>query len=525
MASVPYGSYFYGRSRYGTPGYHFAASDIDATAGINAPGTLDYTLLGPITAAQTTGASIQGNHIFQASGTFSGSSSMTAEMRRVRLGVPLTLQETSGNLTHGTQVDQAETFINPISGHSATGNQIDQGSVSIQPASTSTQAGLQIDLGATNISGTSSQTASGLQIDLGQVNPFGTSSAITVGTQIDLGATTDINETSNVLTLNPIYSIQDIDIYVVNSGGQNKFSPYTNLSPGAPITLTPGFTINLLQDDTSNAGHPIYLSAVQNGTHNTSIAHISLRKDANGTEFLQIQGSATSSANPGGTASDERRTLYIYNSDTSGQAPTYSGSQWPYIFPKTVVTKDPQVTATIGSVTVGGAQVLTVNGYPAYQYSGDSSPDTANGVSSQWKALTNNGTSHTTAKSGDFVYDSIFWIGSSYVGTAGQPGSYLTVNNITGTTQTLYYFCRNHSGMGGTALIGTTVQGIEAVYSISESSTINSESGLTSFGIRKYFLESALSSSSSISSDGGIKWQEQSAPATSWTEQKIARTP
>jgi len=35
MSSVPYGSYFYGRSRYGTPGYHFAESDISGTAGVS----------------------------------------------------------------------------------------------------------------------------------------------------------------------------------------------------------------------------------------------------------------------------------------------------------------------------------------------------------------------------------------------------------------------------------------------------------------------------------------------------------
>ena len=134
MSSVPYGSYFYGRSMYGTPGYHFAESDISGTAGVSQTPTLTFTLLGPETVAQGTSASIQGNHIFQQSTNINGVSATNADYRRVRLGIPLAISEGSGSLVHGTQVDQAETFIPVTLGHTATGNQIDQGQVSISLA-------------------------------------------------------------------------------------------------------------------------------------------------------------------------------------------------------------------------------------------------------------------------------------------------------------------------------------------------------------------------------------------------------
>jgi len=525
MSSVPYGSYFYGRSRYGTPGYHFAESDISGTAGVSQTPSLIFTLLGPETVAQGTSASIQGNHIFQQSTDIDSVSNLAADCRRLKLGNPLTLSELSGSLVHGTQVDQAETFILVTSGHTATGNQIDQGQVSISLASASTQTGTQIDLGATSLSETSSQTAVGTQIDLGQVNPQGTSSTVSVGTQIDLGATTSINEVANVLTLNPQYQSQYIDFYVVPYGSGNAFSPYNDQAPRSDITLKPQFQIRFLQDHSSNTGHPIYLSAVQDGIHNNFSAHISLRKDNGGNEYLQMSAASDNNQNPGGTGTKQRRTIYIYNSDTSGQAPTYTGNAYPYVYPTTTVTKDPQVTATIGSIVVNGQNILTINGLPAYQAIADTSTGTASATGATFKAISANGTPHTTSPASSFVYDSLYWVGATYVGTPGTPGAYLSVNNITATTQQLYYFCSNHSGMGGDADIGSVQPGVEATFLLVGSANVNSESGLLSSGIRRYFLEASMSSSSSILSDGGLKWTLQSATATTWTQQKIARTP
>ena len=525
MSSVPYGSYFYGRSRYGTPGYHFAESDISGTAGVSQTPSLTFTLLGPETVAQGTSAAIQGNHIFQQSTNINGVSATNADYRRVRLGIPLAISEGSGSLVHGTQVDQAETFILVTSGHTATGNQIDQGQVSISLASASNQTGTQIDLGATSLSETSSQTAVGTQIDLGQVNPQGTSSTVSVGTQIDLGATTSINEVANVLTLNPQYQSQYIDFYVVPYGAGNAFSPYNNQTPRVDITLKPNYQIRLYQEDSSNAGHPLFLSAVPDGVHNAQNAHVSLRKDSSGNEYLQMSAASDSSLNPGGTGTKQRRTIYINNADTSGQAPTYTGNAYPYVYPTTTVTKDPQVTATIGSIVVGGLNILTINGLPAYQAVADTSTGTASATGATFKALSANGTPHTTAPVSAFVFDSLYWVGATYVGTPGTAGAYLSVNNITATTQQLYYFCSNHPGMGGQADIGSVQPGVEATFLLVGSANVNSESGLLSSGIRRYFLEASMSSSSSILSDGGLKWTLQSATATTWTQQKIARTP
>ena len=69
MASVPYGSYFYGRSRYGTPGYHFAECQISPSASVSATPTLQFNLQGPETIAAVSGLAAIGNHRFHGAAT------------------------------------------------------------------------------------------------------------------------------------------------------------------------------------------------------------------------------------------------------------------------------------------------------------------------------------------------------------------------------------------------------------------------------------------------------------------------
>ena len=201
------------------------------------------------------------------------------------------------------------------------------------------------------------------------------------------------------MTLNPQYQSQYIDFYVEPYGAGNAFSPYNPGAPRADIILKPGYQIRLYQEDSSNAGHPIFLSAVPDGIHNAQNAHISLRKDSGGNEYLQMSAASDSNLNPGGTGTKQRRTIYINNADTSGQAPTYTGNAYPYVYPTTTVTKDPQVTATIGSIVVNGLNILTINGLPAYQAVADTSTGTASATGATFKALSANGLTTTAPAS------------------------------------------------------------------------------------------------------------------------------
>ena len=515
MASVPYGSYFYGRSRYGTPGYHFAACQISASATVSNTPTVNFNLQGPETIAAVASVAAIGNHKFHGAATSQQNSDLLVISERLKLGIPLPITETSSTFAQGIQIDQAGVFILPQSGLSATGNQIDLGATSISAASNNITSGLRIKLGALPISAVSGSTQAGLKIKLGQVNPLGTSSTISVGTQIDLGAVSSAREISNVSTLNPQYTTQDIPMVVHLQNGRYVYehttSDFTNVQ--TPMSLKPNYTVRLLQDQSSNTNYKVNLSMVPDGPRNTSRAHISLRKDASNNEYLQIMAASTSNT-PGGTGSNERRTLYFYDLDTNGGQPQFTGSDHPYVFPTTTVTKDPGITATIGSVLVSGFQMLTINGKPVYQYNGDTSADMASGVGlTNWKGIQADGSAQTatgpgsgssqtyavTVASGTNSYGSgnkyyldgvvsptiNFVPGNTYtfdqsdpsnanhplrlsttpngthgggseyttqVTTYGTPGSSGAYTSIvvTSSTPNLNYYCQIHSGMGGT---------------------------------------------------------------------------
>ena len=88
----------------------------------------------------------------------------------------------------------------------------------------------------------------------------------------------------------------------------------------------------------------------------------------------------------------------------------------------------------------------------------------------------------------------------------------------------MYYFSLENASQGATGLM-TILEGVESTYLVSESSDISAISGLSSSAIRKYFLESEFTQASSVITSGELKWEQQSAPPTVWTEQKIAQTP
>lgn len=511
MSSVGYGDFHWGRSLYGTPQYEQASCTISASSGSSASPTLQFNLQNETINAQS-GLSGSINIKLQPTATSNGVSSVLAEMRRIKLGIPLELLEDSGSLSHGTQVDQAETFVQVNSGITSVGNQIDQGEAVINASSGSQQIGIQIDLGQTSLTETSSSANVGTQIDLGQVNPIGVSQTVSAGTQIDLGASASCLPTSNVTTLNPLHSqnISNVDFHN-NAFRVNQTDNY--------MVFRRNVLNEINQSDSSNVGNTLALSQAPDGYHNTGITHISVRTDSNSNTYLQVSG-AYNGTTPGGSATNQKRTIYRYTPDTQGGAPTYTGSAWAYVYYQTSPIEDDLVTATIGSVLVNGQSVLTVNGYPAYQFSGDTSKETANGVGGSWEAFEIDGTSQTNTAT-TFVSDSTIY--ETGITTTGTVGSNRKLSfTPSSSTPNLYYFSLENSNKGGFASVNDFA-GVESTFLLVGGSQVGLQSDLFSDGVRRYFGLAQSSSSSGVSPDGGLKWTDQSVPNTSWTEQKQAQ--
>ena len=59
----------------------------------------------------------------------------------------------------------------------------------------------------------------------------------------------------------------------------------------------------------------------------------------------------------------------------------------------------------------------------------------------------------STTSNGTHGGGTAYTTGVTTVGTAGQAGAYVQIVISDSTPSTLYYYCSNHSGMGGTANI------------------------------------------------------------------------
>ncbi|MBC8452975.1 MAG: hypothetical protein H8D69_00720 [Chloroflexi bacterium] len=96
-------------------------------------------------------------------------------------------------------------------------------------------------------------------------------------------------------------------------------------------------------------------------------------------------------------------TLYIFDRDTEGVTNCSGGclNAWPpFIVDETPETSD-EITATIGTIDLAdGTRQVTVNGFPAYYWQGDSvEGDTAgNGVNNAWWVFNTDGTPQRPAK-------------------------------------------------------------------------------------------------------------------------------
>lgn len=510
MANTGYGLRNYGRSLYGALSYHDLEASVSANASLSVAPSLNFSIPSqPINALSSSTSNI--NHIFANQDVgINPTTSVSTIGQKVNQGIPNAIIQNSGHLVHATQVDQpeADIFVNPTI--ASVGTQIDLvAQQNINAVSSIDVFATPIDDGATSIVANTSSSAVGIQIDLANVDPIVNTTTSAVGTQIDLGASTDSVTTVNVGTLNPIFNFIDKTLNIYNN----------NLLINGTSILPINRNINFLTNDNKFSGLNIGISKVYGGRHNQTKTHISFKTDDSGNTYLQVSG-ATATQTGGGLAVDKLRTVYKFLSDTN-DTPSYSGSAWAYIYVKNTVETDEGVNVSIGYKVVGGYPILTIGGRAVYQYIGDLNDDTAYGIVSGWEAIDKDGNSQQTTKTAT-ADDSLLvsGIGATKTGTDGQPGAKVTINKSTSTPGFLYSY-NDVTYTTASFTIDATGSTIESVMLMTGALQTSANSTLESSAIRRYFLETNIQPTSSISIDGKLKWIKQSVPNTTWTEQKL----
>ncbi len=112
----------------------------------------------------------------------------------------------------------------------------------------------------------------------------------------------------------------------------------------------------------------------------TEMAFASLLDLECGGMVIQISG-AFEGETDGGSATSDTRTIYAFAPDGGNGIPTYAGASWPYVIIDGDLVIDEDITAVLSLNDDG---VLLVNGWPAYQFANDQSPDDATGTFGPW---------------------------------------------------------------------------------------------------------------------------------------------
>jgi hypothetical protein len=212
-------------------------------------------------------------------------------------------------------------------------------------------------------------------------------------------------------------------------GSGNKYHIDGLSSPG--LILNSGFTYTFDQSDSSNSGHPLRFSTTANGSHNS------------GSEYTT---NVTTNGTPGSSGaytrivvSDSTPDLHYYCTNHSGMgAATSTQSSSDTDFAVTVASGvnnygsgnkyyidgivSPLVHLVSGNTYTFDTSASSNSGHP-FRFS-----ETANGSH-------NSGSEYTT--------------GVTTNGTAGSSGAYTRIQVTNSTATTLFYYCTNHSGMGG----------------------------------------------------------------------------
>ena len=163
--------------------------------------------------------------------------------------------------------------------------------------------------------------------------------------------------------------------------------------------------------------------------------YVSTLTDSADNTFLQVSQAAEASTGGGG-ATSKLRSVYFYTGDTSS-IPTYSGSAWPYVYVQGTLSSDDAVSATLSTTGYDSKRLLLVNGKPAYQFTTDVNPTTAEGigVGSIWSGFKSDGLQQTATVSGVATASSTACKGFTFAVNASNR-LFFQYDNSSGETKT-----------------------------------------------------------------------------------------
>ena len=213
-------------------------------------------------------------------------------------------------------------------------------------------------------------------------------------------------------------------VTVANPGAGNRYYIDSNLQQ--VLDLVEGETYRFDQADSSNSGHPLRFSTTPNGTH------------GGGSEYTT---GVTTNGTPGSAGAytqivvaDNAPKLYYYctnHSAMGGQINTVA----PITFTVTVVS-----TESGNKYSIDGTQQKTLELVEGASFRLDQSDSSNSGHPLRF----------STTSDGTHGGGSEYTTGVNTNGTAGSAGAYTQIT-VASSASTLYYYCTNHSGMGGQA--------------------------------------------------------------------------
>ena len=220
-----------------------------------------------------------------------------------------------------------------------------------------------------------------------------------------------------------------------NVGSANKYAiDGSTATADVTLTLIEGGTYRFDQSDSSNSGHPLRFSTNAN---NSPSAAYTTGVTTNGTP-------GSSGAYTEITVADDAPTLYYYCTNHSGMGWTANTDPVGEILTVTVVSTDDG-----NRFFIDGVQQKTLFFSKTGTYRFNQS-DSSNAFHPLRLSTTENGT-----HSGGSAYST----GVNTVGTPGNSGAYTQITVASDAPNSLYYYCSNHSLMGGSAFIGTSTWG------------------------------------------------------------------